>query len=180
MSVAVRPQGGDETAGGGTISYGTLSGSVYYTPTQEETDHTSFSVIAHKSGCIPAGVIVVTTASDIAGYVEINDVTFPDNFALLAINSAGGVAANADFNTPILTLSASSRLVDADGNQITTLTVGQILAALFVDLLGDRSGVGSRTITAALTGTADCAVTAERVSQSAIQVTITVPTVGSV
>jgi len=66
-SVVVRAEGGSETAGGGTVSYGASSGFVYYTPTQAETNYTAFAVVAYKSGCIPAGVTVVTTASSTAG-----------------------------------------------------------------------------------------------------------------
>jgi len=66
-SVVVRAEGGSETAGGGTVSYGASSGFVYYTPTKAETNYTAFAVVAYKSGCIPAGVTVVTTASSTAG-----------------------------------------------------------------------------------------------------------------
>jgi hypothetical protein len=68
VSVAVRVEGGAETAGGGTVSYGSLSGIVYYTPTQAETDYTAFVVVAYKTGCIPASKSVVTSASATAGY----------------------------------------------------------------------------------------------------------------
>ena len=57
-----------ETAGGGTVSYGTLSGIVYYTPTQGETDYTAFVLVAYKTGCIPVEKTVVTSASATAGY----------------------------------------------------------------------------------------------------------------
>jgi hypothetical protein len=68
VSVAVRVEGGAETAGGGTVSYGSLSGIVYYTPTQAETDYTAFVVVAYKTGCIPASKSIVTSASATAGY----------------------------------------------------------------------------------------------------------------
>ena len=68
VSVAVRVEGGAETAGGGTVSYGSLSGIVYYTPTQAETDYTAFVVVGYKTGCIPASKSIVTSASATAGY----------------------------------------------------------------------------------------------------------------
>ena len=67
VSVVVRPEGGAESAGGGTIAYSAASGVVYYTPTQAETNYTAFCVIAYKTACIPAQVTVVPTASDTAG-----------------------------------------------------------------------------------------------------------------
>ena len=68
VSVCVRAEGGAETAGGGTVSYGTLSGIVYYTPMQAETDYTAFVLVAYKTGCIPAQVTIATSASATAGY----------------------------------------------------------------------------------------------------------------
>jgi hypothetical protein len=50
------------------VSYGSLSGIVYYTPTQAETDYTAFVVVAYKTGCIPASKSIVTSASATAGY----------------------------------------------------------------------------------------------------------------
>lgn len=67
VSVVVRAEGGSETAGGGTVSYGATSGVVYYVPTQAETNYTAFVVTAYKTGCIPISVTVVTTASTVAG-----------------------------------------------------------------------------------------------------------------
>jgi len=66
--VAVKeiPFGSTEASGGGTITYST-DGIVIYTPTQAETDYTSFILIASKSGCIPASKTVVTSAASVAG-----------------------------------------------------------------------------------------------------------------
>lgn len=74
VSVVVRPQGGSETAGGGTVSYGASSGIVYYQPTQAETNYTSFVVAAYKTGCVPVAVGIVTTANATAGRVSVGDV----------------------------------------------------------------------------------------------------------
>lgn len=73
VSVVVKPEGGSETSGGGSVSYGASSGVVYYAPTQAETNYTAFVVTAYKSGCIPASVNVVTTASSTAGISIVPD-----------------------------------------------------------------------------------------------------------
>lgn len=72
VSVVVRAEGGSETAGGGTISYGASSSIVYYAPTQAETNYTAFVVAAYKTGCIPVSQTVITTASDTSGYAGLD------------------------------------------------------------------------------------------------------------
>jgi hypothetical protein len=69
----VLPFGGSEADGGGTTAYST-DGVVVYTPTQAETNYTSFVLIAKKTGCIPASVTVVTSESSVSGrvYVQTN------------------------------------------------------------------------------------------------------------
>lgn len=69
VSVAVRPEGGAEAAGAGAVSYGGTTNSVFYAPTQAETNYTAFVVTAYKAGCIPVSVTVVTSASATAGRV---------------------------------------------------------------------------------------------------------------
>ena len=67
VTVRVKPIGVAEADGGGTTAYST-DGVVLYTPTQAETNYTSFVLIAKKTGCIPASVTVVTSASNTTGY----------------------------------------------------------------------------------------------------------------
>jgi len=67
VTVRVLPFGGTEADGAGSTAYST-DGVVVYTPTQAETNYTSFVLIAKKTGCIPASITVVTSASDVAGY----------------------------------------------------------------------------------------------------------------
>jgi len=67
VTVRILPFGGSEADGVGTVAYST-DGVVLYTPTQAETNYTSFVLIAKKTGCIPASVTVVTSASATAGY----------------------------------------------------------------------------------------------------------------
>lgn len=66
VSISVRGQGGASGAGAGTTAYD--NGVVEYTPTQGETDFTSFIVVAYKTGCIPVSQTVITSASATAGY----------------------------------------------------------------------------------------------------------------
>lgn len=73
-TVTVRGQGGAEAAGSGTIAYG-ATGVVYYTPTQAETNYTSFVVIASKTGCIPVVQTIITTASATPGKVVLSGET---------------------------------------------------------------------------------------------------------
>jgi hypothetical protein len=61
-TVRVLESGGTEGDGGGTTAYST-DGVVLYTPTQAETDQSSFVLIAKKSGCIPASISIITSAS---------------------------------------------------------------------------------------------------------------------
>jgi len=72
--ITVRGQGGAEGTGGGTTVYG-ASGIVYYTPTQAETDFTSFAVIASKASCTPVAVTIITSASVTPGTVLLAPVT---------------------------------------------------------------------------------------------------------
>jgi hypothetical protein len=67
VTVRVKPIGVTEADGAGTTAYST-DGIVLYTPTQAETNYTSFVLIAKKTGCIPASVTVVTSASNTTGY----------------------------------------------------------------------------------------------------------------
>jgi hypothetical protein len=74
VSITVRGQGGAEGAGGGTTAYG-ADGTVYYTPTQAETNFTSFVVIAYKAACLSAPQTIITTASATPGKVVLSGET---------------------------------------------------------------------------------------------------------
>jgi hypothetical protein len=69
VAVKVIPFGQSESSGAGTVAY-TADGVVLYTPTQAETNYTSFVLVASKSGCIPATVTVVTSAAGIASIAD--------------------------------------------------------------------------------------------------------------
>ena len=68
VAITVRGQGGAEAASAGTIAYG-ADNTIYYTPTQAETDFTSFVLIASKASCFSVSQTVITTASSTAGEV---------------------------------------------------------------------------------------------------------------
>jgi hypothetical protein len=70
VTVRILPFGGTEADGVGTVAYST-DGVVLYTPTQGETNYTSFVLIAKKTGCIPASVTVVTSESTVSGRVYV-------------------------------------------------------------------------------------------------------------
>lgn len=93
VSVSVRGQGGASGAGSGTTAYD--NGIVQYTPTQGETDFTSFVVVAYKTGCIPAAVTVVTSAASVPGKVDVGaisgDATAADNLEAV-LDGTGGVS----------------------------------------------------------------------------------------
>lgn len=69
-TVRIIPAGGAEGDGAGTTAYSD-DGVVLYTPTQAETNYTSFILIAKKTGCIPASKTVVTSANATAGKVTV-------------------------------------------------------------------------------------------------------------
>jgi hypothetical protein len=71
VTVRIKPVGVAEADGAGTTAY-TTDGVVLYTPTQAETNYTSFVLVAKKAGCIPASATVVTTASATAGYAGVD------------------------------------------------------------------------------------------------------------
>lgn len=73
-TVRIKPIGVAEGDGTGTTAYST-DGIVYYTPTQAETNYTSFILIAKKTGCIPVALTVVTTSSATPGTVLLAPVT---------------------------------------------------------------------------------------------------------
>ena len=71
VSVKVIPQGGTESAGAGTVAY-SADGAVLYTPTQGETDYVAVVFVASKTGCIPATLTVVMSASNTPGYAGLD------------------------------------------------------------------------------------------------------------
>jgi hypothetical protein len=174
-SVVVRPNGGDETAGGGTVAYGGSSGIVYYTPTQAETNYTDFCVVAYKSGCIPAAVTVVTTASATPGVVVPADGSLTS--AKFATDAIAAAAVKADAVTKIQSglstldaagvrtavgmasanldaqLAALAAYVDAEIGQILGATAGKKIVNAAGTEVQVYDAAGNLLVTLARTGT---------------------------
>lgn len=74
VTVRIKPIGVAEADGLGTTAYST-DGIVFYTPTQAETNYTSFILIAKKASCIPVAITIITTASATPGTVLLAPVT---------------------------------------------------------------------------------------------------------
>ena len=139
VSITVRGQGGAEAAGGGTTAYSASDNSVYYTPTQAETNFTSFTVIAYKASCFSASVTVITTASVTPGYAGIDwakviNPTTTVDLSATSINvvdqvTSIGAVASSGFNYP----------VSADN------TAGAIIGS--VTLVGTQTGTFANTET---------------------------------
>ena len=73
VTVRIKPVGVAEGNGAGTTAYST-DGVVLYTPTQAETNYTSFVLIASKAGCIPASQTVITSESTVSGRVYVQTI----------------------------------------------------------------------------------------------------------
>jgi len=68
----------------------------------------------------------------------------------------------------------AGRYVDTDGNPVTQINLRQAIALLLAYSLGDRSGIGTRSIISKLAGET-VQIEAERISQSVIEASGTVP-----
>ena len=119
VTVRIKPVGVSEADGGGTTAYST-DGVVLYTPTQAETNYTSFVLIAKKTGCIPASVTVVTTASATAGYA--------------GVDWSKVTAATTTVNLSGTTISTSQTVASVTG------AVGSVTAAVTVGTNNDKTG----------------------------------------
>ena len=119
VTVRIKPVGVSEADGGGTTAYST-DGVVLYTPTQAETNYTSFVLIAKKTGCIPASVTVVTTASATAGYA--------------GVDWSKVTAATSTVNLSGTTISTSQAVASVSG------AVGSVTAAVTVGTNNDKTG----------------------------------------
>ena len=84
VSVSVLGGGGSSGAGGGTVSY--ENGVVCYAPLQSETNYTAMIFTAYKTGCIPACVTIVPSATTTPGTVVVPSGADADAAALLAMS----------------------------------------------------------------------------------------------
>jgi hypothetical protein len=150
VSVTVRPEGGNAAAGDGTISY--TEGVVHYVPTQAETNHVAFTVTAHKTGCIPATITVVTTASATAGQVVVganNDKTGYSLSGTQTFNVTGNITGNLSGSVGSVTGSVGSVTAPVTAgtvNDKTGYSLTQTFPANFASLGINSSGHISRVV----------------------------------
>lgn len=162
VSVKVLPQGTTASAGGGTIAY--EEGIVHYLPTQAETNYASFIVIAYKTGCIPACITVVTSASGTAGYagVDWSKVTAPTttlNLSGTTIKTATDVETDtADIQTRLPAALVSGRMDASVGAMAANVMTAAAAAADLTTEL--QSGLATAADLATLTGYVDTEVAA--------------------
>jgi hypothetical protein len=145
VAVKVIPFGQSETTGAGTVAY-TADGVVLYTPTQAETNYTSFVLVASKSGCIPATVTVVTSASATAGYggvdwgkvtaatsaVALTNTTISTSQAVASVSGAvGSVTGNVGGNVVGSVGSVSGVSFPTNFDKIEITSNGHVSAAVY-------------------------------------------------
>ncbi len=120
VSVVVRPEGGPETAGAGTLEVSTTTGVWYYTPVQSETNYVSFTVTVYKANCIPSSVTIVTTESAVAGPVKVDTLSAQ---AKADVNAEVVDVVQTDCRLHLLLSQASTLNTDININSV----VGQIM-----------------------------------------------------
>jgi len=125
VAVKVIPQGGSEASGGGTVAY-SADGVVLYAPTQGETNYTAIVFVASKTGCIPATVTVVTSASETPGYAGLDWAKVGNPTTAVALSST--------------TISTSQVVASVSG------AVGSVTGAVTVGTNNDKTGY-SLTVT---------------------------------
>jgi hypothetical protein len=124
-TVRIKPIGVAEGDGAGTTAYST-DGIVLYTPTQAETNYTSFILIAKKTGCIPVALTIVTTSSATPGTVLLAPVTHTSAVVPTVTTLTGHTAQTGD----------SFARIGATGSGLTSLST-----QTSVDALGGSSAV---------------------------------------
>lgn len=134
-TVRVLEEGGTEGDGGGTTAYST-DGVVLYTPTQGETDQSTFILIAKKTGCIPASVTVCTTNNATAGNVNVGSV---GGTAQTARDLGASVLLSAGTGTGQISLSSGAVTVGTN-NDKTGYSLSQAFPTNFASQVISSSG----------------------------------------
>ena len=124
-TVRIKPIGVAEGDGAGTTAYST-DGIVLYTPTQAETNYTSFVLIAKKTGCIPVALTIVTTSSATPGTVLLAPVTHTSAVVPTVTTLTGHTAQTGD----------SFARIGATGSGLTSLA-----SQTSVNALGSASAI---------------------------------------
>ena len=121
-TVRIIPDGVAEGDGGGTTAYST-DGVVLYTPTQAETNYTSFLLIAKKTGCIPTSITVVTTASATNGNVVLSGETHT-SAVIPTVTTCTTTTNNTDMrgtnSAALASVATEARLAELDAGNLPT------------------------------------------------------------
>jgi hypothetical protein len=164
VAVKVIPFGQSESSGAGTVAY-SADGVVLYTPTQGETNYTSFVLVASKSGCIPATVTVVTSAAGIASIVTSVYAALPADHTvagsygarvILALNNNRVVQITGNHHAAAVVHDFQSNVITADAiaaDAVTEIqgTMPDRLGYLLSILAGAISDAGTATETYTIT-----------------------------
>ena len=119
VTVRIKPIGVAEADGANAAAYST-DGIVLYTPTQAETNYTSFVLIAKKTGCIPVALTIVTTSSATPGTVLLAPVTHTSAVVPTVTTLTGHTAQTGD----------SFARIGATGSGLTSLATQTSVNAL--------------------------------------------------
>lgn len=151
VTVRIKPVGVAEANGAGTTAYST-DGVVLYTPTQAETNYTSFVLIASKAGCFAAAQTVITSASDSAGYAGLDwskvtegsaSVSLP-NTTVGRVTLVDTTSVNSDMRGTDNALLAASYTAPDNAGIGTLLTRMTASRALYLDNLNVGGPVASQ------------------------------------
>jgi hypothetical protein len=134
---------------------------VLYTPTQGETDYVAVVFVASKTGCIPASVTVVTTASATAGYagvdwskvtantstVNLSSTTISASQVVASVSGAVGSVTGSVGSVTGAVGSVTSPVTVGTNNDKTgySLTVAPPTAATIADAVWDEAYAGHTT-----------------------------------
>jgi hypothetical protein len=167
-TVRIKPIGVAEGDGGGTTAYST-DGIVLYTPTQAETNYTSFILIAKKTGCIPACVTVVTTASSVSGRTvpadgsitaaviadnAIDTATFASGTTLPRVTLVDTTTTNADMRGTDGANTTTPPTVSAIANEVQARTIARVTLVDTCTTNSDMRGTDNAALAATALSTA--------------------------
>lgn len=151
-TVRIKPIGVAEGDGAGTTAYST-DGIVLYTPTQGETNYTSFILIAKKTGCIPVSVTVVTSASSTPGTVEHAGTIKTLDALDTAQDTQHGTTQTAIADVPTVSEFNARTLAAADYFDPATDTVAQVTLVATTSTVTDGAKSATALSTVTWTGT---------------------------
>lgn len=174
ITVYHRTTGTTENAGGGTPSVGATTGTVYYTPTQAETNYESFELVAFKAGCIPATVTVVTSASSTAGQTVVGTNNDKTGYTASTVSDKTGYALTSAYDAAkTAATQASVDTIDGIVDTIVSRVVGTLAAGTHTAQSGDAYAVvnsgtyGNSALRTLLTSTGVVLTSAERTTLAA-------------